>query len=70
MSDEIYREGDIVSMRRWDLSERPENRYGDSVVTTIRHGVRNCESGTMVTVRSLKNPTRVQELDKNWLKKI
>ena len=61
-----YKVGDEVDMRDWDSSERPVNRMGRCVVISIKRGV--CESGHLVTVRSLRGDMAEMTVDQNWLK--
>ncbi len=66
MSTCKYNVGDEVDMKPWDRSERPVNRMGVCIVVRTER-VRNCESGWMITVRSLDRRDRAEmRVDSNW----
>lgn len=59
-----YPVGSLVSVERWDATERPANRIGTpaGVIAVRRAG---SESGWMITIVGLSS--RMAELDQNWL---
>ena len=64
MADPLYKPGDLLSVARWDQSERPPNKLGDPVeVLDVQTGQR-CESGVMVTFRAKNGAVRC--FDQNW----
>lgn len=64
MADPLYKPGDLLSVSKWDRSERPANKLGDPVeVLSIETGV-NSETGVMVTFRAAGGQVRC--FDQNW----
>lgn len=57
--------GDLVSIERWDRTERHANRIGSpATVTDVSPAV--CQSGFMVTVKGTSG--RMLQADIGWLK--
>lgn len=61
----IYKPGDLVSLERWDRSERPANKKGSPGRVTEIGTTQNCESGYMV--RGISDKGTKFFLDANWL---
>jgi len=59
-----YKVGDLVDLRKYDQSERPEKRLGICRVVAVRGG-QHSESGWMVTVEAENG--RTLTLDPGWL---
>lgn len=64
MADPLYKPGDLLSVAKWDRTERPANKLGDPVEVLKVEAVRNCESGWMVTFRAAGGQVRC--FDQNW----
>lgn len=64
MADALYKPGDLLSVAKWDRSERPQNKLGDPVEVIGVHQVANCESGWMVSFRTKGGAVRC--FDQNW----